>query len=230
MDAPHDMGGTQGYGPIVQEPEHEQAGLGHFHEDWEKRVLGMSALVIGAGIVSIEQARYARERQFPANYLTRSYWETWLYGLVLNLIETKTVTADEMIKMGLITQEELDMALKLRADALAEPIAEITPKPETPRFRVGDAVRSITQRPSGHTRETHYARGHVGVIEYVYDADDPAQEAARTYADVRGTTGKDEKQWLYSVRFKASELWGIHADNSGYVYVNMWEPYLEPAE
>ena len=37
-------------------------------------------------------------------------------------------------------------------------------------------------------------------------------------------------QWLYTVRFKAQELWGEAApDPTGSVSVDAWESYLEPA-
>lgn len=229
MNGTYDMGGAQGFGPIEVAPEHEEAGLGHFHEEWEKRVLGMAALLVPTGVAPIEQLRYARERQFPEKYLERTYYETWLYGLVLNLIEGGIVTPEEMIAMELITQEELDMALQMRETALSQPIPLNADMGAEPRFKVGDPVRTIIQRPSGHTREPRYARGRIGVIEYVYTGDDSGVEAARTYADIRGTTGEDVKRHLYTVRFKASELWGVHGDANSYVNLNMWEDYLEAA-
>lgn len=229
MNGPHDMGGDQGFPPIEIEASHEESGLGHFHEDWEKSVLTMALVSIGAGLYPIEAARYARERQFPGSYLERSYYETWLYGLVLNLIESEAVTADEMIEMGLITQDELDMAMRLREQALAEPSILRSTEMTPPRYQVGDPVRAIVQHTAGHTREPGYTRGRVGVIEHVYDNDDPGAEDARTFADVRGTSLEMIKRPLYTVRFRASELWGVHGEENGYVHVNMWEDYLEPA-
>jgi nitrile hydratase len=34
---------------------------------------------------------------------------------------------------------------------------------------------------------------------------------------------------LYSVRFEARELWGAAANGRGAVYIDLWEPHLEPA-
>ncbi|MBK8050036.1 MAG: nitrile hydratase subunit beta [Anaerolineales bacterium] len=228
MNGVYDLGGVQGFGPIESSNSGEESGLGHFHEDWEKRILGMALWVVGSGM-PLEYMRYCRERQFPKNYFDRSYYETWLYGLVLALIEQGEVTAEEMIRRGLITQEELDMAISLRQDALAGPsilqAREMTP----PQFKVGDAVRTIVQRPSGHTRETRYSRGMMGVIEHVYDGNDVGEIEARTFADARGTSLEKIERPLYTVRFRGSELWGDFAEDNTYVNVNMWEDYLEPA-
>ncbi|NNF78362.1 MAG: nitrile hydratase subunit beta, partial [Rhizobiales bacterium] len=37
----------------------------------------------------------------------------------------------------------------------------------------------------------------------------------------------EDPQWLYSVRFKATELWGDGANRNDHVHVDCWEPYLE---
>jgi hypothetical protein len=42
--------------------------------------------------------------------------------------------------------------------------------------------------------------------------------------------GKGEApQWLYTVRFAGTELWGADADPTLSVTVDAWESYLEPA-
>jgi nitrile hydratase len=42
--------------------------------------------------------------------------------------------------------------------------------------------------------------------------------------------GRGEKpQWLYTVLFTATELWGEGADPTLEVSIDAWESYLEPA-
>jgi nitrile hydratase len=36
-------------------------------------------------------------------------------------------------------------------------------------------------------------------------------------------------QWLYTVRFDGSELWGADGDPDASVSVDAWDSYLEPA-
>ena len=39
----------------------------------------------------------------------------------------------------------------------------------------------------------------------------------------------ENPEWLYTVRFTGSELWGPDADPSLAVSIDAWESYLEPA-
>ena len=39
----------------------------------------------------------------------------------------------------------------------------------------------------------------------------------------------EDPQWLYSVAFAGTELWGPDSDPSLSVSIDCWEPYLEPA-
>jgi nitrile hydratase len=38
----------------------------------------------------------------------------------------------------------------------------------------------------------------------------------------------EHPQHLYSVRFDARELWGDRGDACAPVYIDIWEPHLEP--
>jgi nitrile hydratase len=40
----------------------------------------------------------------------------------------------------------------------------------------------------------------------------------------------EQPQWLYSVAFEGTTLWGQEADPGLTVYVDAWEPYLERAQ
>jgi nitrile hydratase len=84
-------------------------------------------------------------------------------------------------------------------------------------FQIGDAVRTKNIHPQGHTRLPRYLRGHVGEIIGVH--------GAHVFPDSNAAGRGEDPRWLYTVRFKADEIWGngsrdlIHAD--------LWEPYLE---
>jgi nitrile hydratase len=48
---------------------------------------------------------------------------------------------------------------------------------------------------------------------------------AHVFAD-SNARGQRELQWLYTVRFEGSELWGADTSAAA-VHVDCWEPYLE---
>jgi nitrile hydratase len=45
----------------------------------------------------------------------------------------------------------------------------------------------------------------------------------------RHAEGLKEGQHLYNVRFDAQDLWGEEANKASFVYVALWEEYLEGA-
>ena len=79
---------------------------------------------------------------------------------------------------------------------------------------------ALTNHPLTHTREPGYVRGRKGLIEAHYDShilpDDNSQ-------------GKRTGEHLYCVRFEATELWGKDSTSQHFVYVDLWESYLDRA-
>jgi nitrile hydratase len=49
------------------------------------------------------------------------------------------------------------------------------------------------------------------------------------FADTRAHGLGDQPHHVYSVRFEARELWGDDAAPRDAVYIDLWEPYIEPA-
>ncbi|HKZ07234.1 MAG TPA: SH3-like domain-containing protein, partial [Methylomirabilota bacterium] len=94
------------------------------------------------------------------------------------------------------------------------------PATRPPRFAVGDAVITRNIHPPGHTRLPRYARGKHGVIH--------RQHGTHVFPDSNAHGGGEQPQPLYSVRFDARELWGLSAEPNQHVYIDLWEPYLEP--
>ncbi len=95
MNGIHDMGGMHGLGPIVIE-ENEPA----FHEEWERRMLGMVRAMNVSRQMTLDEFRHAVERMDPSHYLGSSYYEHWLGGAEILFVEK-----------GLFSQEEYDARL-----------------------------------------------------------------------------------------------------------------------
>ena len=86
-----------------------------------------------------------------------------------------------------------------------------------PRFKVGDAVRTLNVNPVTHTRLPRYVRGKLGVV----------QRAQGTFHFNDAVAhGKNEIQHAYSVRFTFQELWGEGHDPRGFLYIDMFDEYL----
>lgn len=86
MNGVHDLGGSHGHGPVVQERDEPV-----FHERWEGRVRGIMSRLIAAGLFNLDEFRHAQERLPPAVYLRSSYYERWLAAIEL-LVGEKGLT------------------------------------------------------------------------------------------------------------------------------------------
>jgi nitrile hydratase subunit beta len=215
MNSAHDLGGMQGFGPI---PETAPDGS-LFHAEWEKKVLTLTLAMGNTGSWNIDQMRAARENMPPGKYLTSSYFEIWLSGLEKAMLARGMVTAEELQK-GKVLQAAKPLAKKLLAADVGAVLSRGSPanRPEQgiAKFKVGEGVRTCTMNPTSHTRLPRYVRGRLGVVE-----------AIRGFHLLPDTHAKglDDAQWLYTIRFDASELWGADTTASA-VYVDCWESYL----
>ncbi len=91
MKGAHDLGGKSGLGPIS--PEHDEP---VFHHEWEKRAFAITVACGFLGQWNLDIARFARERMPDPEYLASSYYEKWIYGLGLLLVENGVLTEDEI--------------------------------------------------------------------------------------------------------------------------------------
>lgn len=223
MDGIHDMGGMDGFGSL---PPDEPEAASPFHHEWEGPVEAMLWAGVAAGLFSLDRARHELELLDPSYYLRALYYERWLTGLESLFIEAGTVDREE---------------LRERAEAFAAGEAELADSPESeaevdlnllsgegldveegdPRFDVGDRVAVCKEHPKGHTRSPRYVRGVVGVVSDYRGAHPFADAAAR---------GEERAEPLYNVRFDAADIWGEAHTDADAVRLEMWEPYLEPAE
>jgi nitrile hydratase len=219
MNGIHDLGGMHGFGPVSPEPDEPV-----FHHEWERRAF---ALTLAAGFLgrwNIDMGRFAREQMPPAAYLATTYYEHWLYGLERLLVERGLLTAGELGTMrargpaaGVTALGVDDVPRALRNRRAARMEDDLA----APRFKAGDRVRTKNLNPTSHTRLPRYARDKVGLVD--------RDHGVFIFADAHAASGRKVPQHCYSVRFEGAELWGADAGPRDAIYVDLFEPYLEPA-
>lgn len=222
MNGVHDMGGMHGFGAV--QAEHNEP---MFHAPWERRALGLTLAMGACGMWNIDMSRAARERLPAATYLASSYYRIWTLALEQLLLARGLVHGDELAA-GRALHIAQPVARVLHADAVDAALSRGSPTARAAstlaRFGVGDVVRAVNQHVPGHTRLPRYVRGHRGTITRVHGCEVFADRHASPSVDGRFD---ESPQWLYSVAFEGTELWGDDAEAGLVVSVDAWEPYLE---
>jgi nitrile hydratase subunit beta len=218
VNGAQDLGGQMGFGRVSAEPAEPT-----FHEEWEGRVLGLALTVGALGEWNIDESRSARETLHPVTYLSASYYEIWLRGLIKLLDRRGLVTADELRAGRVIEPRRATKRDPLPA-ANVKPMlrgggAADRPSIKPQQFHLGDKVRTHNNHPTTHTRLPRYVRGRVGTVEAVH--------GTHVFPDSAATGGGEDPQWLYTVAFDGRELWGERSDPRLIVSVDAFEPYLE---
>jgi nitrile hydratase len=219
MNGVHDMGGMQKMGPIQYEKNEPV-----FHAPWEGRVYALSRSMRAWRRWTLDTDRHAIELLPPADYFRMSYYERWLDRLIVHAV-----------RYGLVSKEEIETGKPAPRSAKSTPAltaamasrfltrglpSSVDPSVR-PLFAVGERVRARNINPTGHTRLPRYARGKTGTI--VRD------HGVHGFPDTMAHFLGDRRQHVYSVRFTAVELWGEDADPRHFVYIDMWDEYLERA-
>lgn len=224
MNGVHDMGGLQGFGPVLPEA-HEPL----FHAPWEARAMALTVAMGAAGQWNIDLSRACRESLPPAVYLSSSYYEIWIRALEVLMCERGLVGAEELAD-GVLRTPPVPLARVLQAADVDAALSRGSPADRPPRaparFQAGDRVRALNLHPIGHTRLPRYVRGHTGLIQKVHGA----HVFADRHASKKEAPFDAVAEWLYTVVFDGRELWGPQADPAVQVSVDAWEPYLERAE
>ena len=224
MDGVHDLGGMHGFGPVARE-QNEPA----FHAAWEAAVYAIMRARMSNGLYNLDEFRHGVERMDPAHYLRSGYYEHWLDGITRVLVEKGVVSAAELERRTefFTARPDAPATTAVRAMPPSAPprfewMAEPSERPATapPRFAPGDAVVTRNLHPRGHTRLPRYARGRKGVIHTVH--------GAHVFPDTNAHGGGEQPQTLYSVCFDAREMFGETAETNQKIYIDLWEPYLEP--
>ncbi|HEX6960025.1 MAG TPA: nitrile hydratase subunit beta [Ferrovibrio sp.] len=219
MNGAADMGGMMGFGPV--QPEKNEP---IFHTEWERRAFALALAMGATGQWNLDMSRAARESLPPPKYLASSYYEIWLGGMEKLMAERGLVTGDE-IAAGKMLHPPKPLPRILKAEAVPGALAKGSPTERAAtspaKFKLGDKVRARNMHPVTHTRLPRYVRGHIGVIELLH--------GAHVFPDSNALGQGEQPQWLYTVRFAGTELWGAAADPTLSVSVDAWESYLEPA-
>ena len=166
MDGIHDLGGMDGFGAVVVEPEEPV-----FHAPWEGRVFAMAGLVIGRGVTNPDGFRHAIERLPPLVYLTAGYYGRWLAAL------------EDVLARPLVTQPHLRGALREIADtprfAVGHTVVarNLHPRAHTrlPRYVRGRRGTVTRIHPAWVFPDTN-AHGLGENPQYVYSVGFPARE------------------------------------------------------
>jgi nitrile hydratase len=212
MNGVHDLGGMLGFGPVIVEPNEPV-----FHANWERRVFALS--LSSPFFSNLDAARHTIERMPPAEYLGSSYYEHWLHGLELGLIENGTLTREEIEEVQRNPREPGRRAAA--AGPTAPTGADVTERVRKARFRVGDSVVARNLNPPGHTRLPRYVRGHRGIIRH--------DRGVFTFPDSNAHGRGRRPQHCYCVEFSARELWGADRPAAELVFIDLWDDYLDAA-
>jgi nitrile hydratase beta subunit len=224
MNGVHDMGGMHGMGAIEAE-RHEPV----FHAEWERRTFAITLASIFLGKWNSHMRRHAFEQMPPTEYLATSYYEHWLWGLEKLLVDNGILTREEIaarLAGGRVSLAQPPAGLRvLETSAVAQffqnrPGARMDDAVPA-RFKAGDRVLARNNNPVGHTRLPRYARGRRAVID--------RDHGVFVFPDAAAAERGRELQHCYSVRFDARDLWGPEAPARDAVYIDLFEPYLEPA-
>jgi nitrile hydratase beta subunit len=223
MNGIHDLGGMDGFGPVVREKNEPL-----FHQDWERRVFGMTLATMGQ-LYNLDEFRHSIERMSPAHYLGSPYYEHWLAGLERLLLEKGRAGAAEIeAKVREFASpapppvpERSDPVLAQRLGQAIHGGAPTSRGKGRARFAKGERVRVRRMNPHGHTRCPRYVRGVHGTVEQVHER--------FVFPDANAHGLGESPQVLYTVGFEATDLWGADAEGRGKVYVDLWQSYLEPA-
>lgn len=211
MNGIHDMGGMHGFGKVEVEPDEPV-----FHERWQARVFGM---IQSFGSHNIDAGRYSIERLDPVSYLRNGYYGRWFAALERNLLGA-----------GVLAQADIDRRMTIvrpGTHAAADrspawrPVSRnyIRKVDSLPKFTAGQKVVTRNHQPESHTRLPAYARCRSGIVIRVHPA--------MVYPDDNAVNRGEHPQYLYTVRFEASELWGDTAEPNTVVHLDLFEPYLE---
>lgn len=218
MNGVHDMGGMDGFGAVSSEPSEPV-----FHAEWEGRTYALMRALGFSGIWSIDEFRYVTERLPPHVYLSLPYYQRWV--LTLERLVTKYgLASEDELKSSMAGSRTVDVKRVFKAVS----IGDLIPRPNfardaqsVPAFAVGDMVRTKNIHPRGATRLPRYTRGRLGRIERI--------QGCHTFPDTVVASDDENPQWLYTVVFDASALWGPDADPTSTVSIEAFEPYLEAA-
>ncbi|KNC51841.1 nitrile hydratase [Thecamonas trahens ATCC 50062] len=206
---PHDVGGA------IVSPDEATAFKAELGKEgapaalWEVRTHALLGLVVGKGLMTVDELRAGIEGLDPVAYGGLSYYEKWAFSM-----------AQALTARGTLSPTVLETAIN--GDVVRGDEIDSAPVP----LSVGQPVRVRREEPRPawsrpHLRTPGYLHGAVGVVdEYWGEFPDPELLARRI---------EGPKLPLYSVRFLQAVLWELY-DGSPHdaTSVEVYHPWLEP--
>lgn len=212
MDGPHDLGGKELFGPIETDAP-------PFRADWERRQWALSK-TMQTPPIPLDWFRHATETIPPGRLPV---------GPLFPEVERRRICPGHRQRRihhgrGQGRQGRRpsfpapvksldDLAEQQRASNRTFAVSAMT----LPEFAVGQLVITNARPSPGHTRLPAYARAAVGMIV--------AHHGAHLYPDA-GARGEHIGHHLYTVEFRAGDLWPDPEDPADTICLDLWEPYL----
>jgi len=217
MDGIHDMGGEDGWGTVLIDPDEKV-----FATDWEARAFALGAMSAGLSGTNLDAFRHSLERLHPLDYLGDGYYGRWLACAELLLVDH-----------GILPSGAVDArAEKLLGREIDEPTETTGDKPQYERngggslrtiedpqkFAVGDRIVAKDLHRRGHHRMPSYVRGHEGTVVDTRPAAVLPDSTAHFVAE--------DAQHVYTIAFTSTELWGQEVEAST-LNIDLFESYME---
>ena len=224
----HDIGGTEGWGAVPYDPTEAV-----FHNDWERRVLGLLFQVLPHTAKRPGEFRHTLERLASEDYFCADgYYGRWRAGMEVLLHEYGHVDRAELdnrlgVPQGTSAGYRSASVAAVNAETL--PPDRITPTPEhrtvrrdlkePPQFQIGDRVVAPGNDEAGHTRLPEYVRGVTGTVVKIHPAEVLPDSTAHNHGD--------RPQHVLCVAYQANDLWGEDAEQDVVINVDLYESYVE---
>ena len=153
-------------------------------EQWEVQTHALLGLVVGKGLMSVDELRANVEALDPEAYSALSYYEKWAYAMT-----------QALVGRGVIDRAAVEVELNPEVGGKSQTLRVGTP------VRVKeDSHRMIYSKP--HLRSPGYIHNAVGTVEAHWGAFPDPQVAAL------GISAPDQD--LYSIRFRNCVLWELY--------------------
>ncbi|MBI3526267.1 MAG: nitrile hydratase subunit beta [Betaproteobacteria bacterium] len=202
MDGIQDMGGLQGFGVIPPHTDERP-----FHAPWEPASYAVALLAAEKGLWTFDAGRHAIERIPARQYMSMTYFERVLCGMVTLSIEHGLVTREELEALA---GGPIPMALSMGPGHAV--------RSDHPGFKIGDHVIVRDLMPPGHIRAPNYVRGKKGrVVRIAPLARFPGEAGHGLPA---------HKEPSYHVQFVSKDLWE-EAEDGATVVVDIYQSYLD---
>ncbi|MEZ5775039.1 MAG: nitrile hydratase subunit beta [Hyphomicrobiaceae bacterium] len=222
MDGIHDMGGMHGFGSVMQDEDDIV-----FHDPSEGRMFALSRVLRRTLPFGGDHVRREIERMAPAHYLRSGYYEKWLEGNLAMLKELGVIDEAELAGSPLRPlPASLGTPRAMPPAEAAMLIVSGMPGDTTARagdalarFSPGERVTTLAHGHAGHTRLPRYARNRTGTVLALRGHFGLADAIA---------AGMPRREPLYTVAFKARDLWGEEAAEADEVTLDLWDSYLLP--